>query len=188
MNTENLKPFERDLVDTLLAIEKCIEERRHMPTKILIYSLMDSMAWACSPKIERATRKNFETWVQRWMMPRFAMLTIQVRPVDLYAARCAVLHSMTPNSELSRGGNARTIAYAWGRGKVEDLRHALAGTGVSDVVALHYDDLLDVLRNAIADCLSEADTDADLRQLLQSAAEQHYVYVSCPPSGAENLN
>jgi hypothetical protein len=113
MNTENLKPFERDLADTLLAIEKCIEERRHMPTTILIYSLIDSVAWACSNKAERSTRRNFESWVERWMMPRFAPIAPRIQAVDLYAARCGVLHSMTPGLCLGKwkggsfGGSAR---------------------------------------------------------------------------------
>lgn len=188
MNTEKLKPFERDLVDTLLSIEKCIEERRHMPTKILLYSLMDSIAWACSNKAERSTRRNFESWVERWMMPRFASIAPRIQPVDLYAARCAVLHTMTPYSELSRSGMAKKVAYAWGNGKVGVLEAVLDGLNASDVVALHYDDLLDVLRNAIADCLAEADRDADLHRVLQAAAEQHYAYVNSNQYDGTSVN
>lgn len=188
MDTEKLKPFERDLVDTLLAIEKCIEERRHMPTKILIYSLMDSIAWACSNKADKSTRRNFESWVERWMMPRFASIAPRIRPVDLYAARCAVLHTMTPDSELSRSGAAKKIAYAWGSGKVSVLETVLDVLKVSNVVALHYDDLLDVLRNAIADCLAEADVDPELNQLLQAAAERHYAYVDSRQDDGASVN
>lgn len=188
MNTENLEPFERDLADTLLSIEKCIEARRHMPTSILIYSLIDSIAWACSNKAEKSTRRNFESWVERWMMPRFASIAPRIQPVDLFAARCAVLHSMTPDSDLSRAGTAKRIAYAWGSGKVKALEAVLDGLEVSDVVAIHYDDLLDVMRNAIADCLAEAETDADLNRLLQAAAAQHYAYVNSHHHDGASVN
>lgn len=185
MNTEELPSFERDIADTLSAIEQCITSRQHMPAKVLTYSLIDSIAWACSEKNPRSTRKNFEEWVEKWLLPQLTVSGEPVRSHDLYAARCAVLHTMTPDSDLSKTGVARTIAYAWGTGATEFLDFAFASQGIKNVLAIHYDSLLNALRNGIADCLEAAEGDDRLRRNLEHARVKHYSYISAPKGKAQ---
>lgn len=176
MNTEALPSFERDIADTLLAIQQCVAAKQHMPTKILIYSLIDSLAWAASEKRSMSTRRNFENWVSQWMLPKLGVTGVPVAPQDLYAARCAVLHTMTPDSDLSRAGSARTIAYAWGTAKTELLDFAFSSQKITSVVAVHYDALVDALRIGIADFLEAAESNESLRKNLSDAASSHYIY------------
>lgn len=183
MNADALSSFERDIVDTLSAIQQCVADRRHMATKMLIYSLIDSLAWAASDKKPKSTRRNFEEWVAKWMIPNLAVTGVPIEPLDLYAARCAVLHTMTPDSDLSQAGAARTIAYAWGTGKTEFLDFAFSSQSIPNVLAVHYDALVSALRNGIADCLAAADSDEVLRENLDYAAKKHYAYIPVRSGG-----
>ena len=177
MNAEGLPSFDRDIADTLTAIQQCMTARQHMPTKILMYSLMDSMAWACSEKQHGSVRKNFEEWVEKWLMPHLSISGESIKPLDLYAARCAVLHTMTPDSDLSASGRARMIAYAWGTAKTEFLDNFFSSENVKNVLAIHYDALLYALRNGIADCLEAGRLDEHLGRNLDFARKKHYSYV-----------
>ena len=148
-----------------------------MPAKILIYALLDSVAWAASDKKQKETRKNFEAWVSRWLIPELTKISNEVSAVDLYAARCAVLHTMTPNSSLTNSGRARTIAYAWGSARVEALDYAFKTEGLQGVVAIHYDDLHSALAVAVATFLTDAAAGTVLAGRVAEAASQHYVYI-----------
>ena len=172
--------FERDIADTLAAIRQSIAAKQHMPTKVLIYAVIDSMAWAASDKGEKSTRKNFESWVARWLIPELPLIGEKIEPVDLYAARCAVLHTMTPDSDLTSKGAARTIAYAWGTSKAEVLAYAFKVKGISNVVALHYDALYAAVNAGISAFLSAAATDQVLGSRLAEGASKHYTYIDAP--------
>jgi hypothetical protein len=64
------------------------------------------------------------------------------RGVDLYGARCGVLHTFSASSDLGRDGRAKQVIYAWGTGDPEALRRAGRHLGRDDVV-VHLSDLLD---------------------------------------------
>jgi hypothetical protein len=50
---------------------------------------------------------------------------------ELQAARCAVVHTFTPDSNLSKGGKARVIGYAYGKAGVKKLeRRSCRTSGV----------------------------------------------------------
>ena len=178
MKSSTSPSFDRDLSDSLAAISACIESRQHMPAKILTYALIDSLAWAASDKQPKEARKNFEAWVSRWLAPELTKIGNEISAVDLYAGRCAVLHTMTPNSELANSGRARTIAYAWGSAKVEALDYAFKAKGLRGVAAIHYDDLYSALKTAVATFLTDAAADKALAARVSEAASQHYVYIN----------
>lgn len=180
MSTSIQTSFERDITDTLAAIRQSMSAKQHMPTKILIYALIDSVAWAASDKGQKSTRKNFESWVARWLIPELPLIGEKIEPVDLYAARCAVLHTMTPDSELTSKGAARTIAYAWGTSKAEVLAYAFKVNGITNTVALHYDALYAAVEAGISAFLSAAATDQALGNLLAQGASKHYTYIDAP--------
>jgi hypothetical protein len=57
------------------------------------------------------TRTDFIDWCEKYMRPS-KMLGCSGK--DLYGARCAVLHSQTVESRMSRTGEARPIIYSHG--------------------------------------------------------------------------
>ena len=77
---------------------------------ILIYSGMDTMAFLGLPAKQSAVkREDFIAWVERYV--RFPCRN-QLTGLDLYGARCGVLHAHGIDSTLSRAKQCRMIGYA----------------------------------------------------------------------------
>lgn len=76
---------------------------------ILIYAGIDSMAYLAMPEGQTDVRgKDFIDWADRYI--KFPCKE-QLTGTDLYGARCAMLHTYSVYSKLSRGGKARLIGY-----------------------------------------------------------------------------
>jgi hypothetical protein len=79
----------------------------------LIYSGIDTLGLlGAAASITDATRSTFMPWCETYILPR--VQSVEGDPltaVDLYAARCGVLHTSTPASALGRKGDAREIWY-----------------------------------------------------------------------------
>ena len=76
----------------------------------LIYSGMDAMAFLnMPPKQTDVTGDDFIKWAERYI--RFPCQE-QLSGLDLYGARCSVLHAHGIKSKLSRQGRCRMIGYS----------------------------------------------------------------------------
>ena len=173
----NVEPFHKNLGDMLLAAERCLRLQQHLPALVLIYALIDSLAWSAAERTQKSVRRRFEAWVTRWLMPHLAPVAPGVTPTDLYAARCGVLHSLTGRSDLSQGGQAKQVMYAWGTADPKVLRAAIADSPMSNHVALHYDELFTALCRSVEVFLESANKDAALAERLEEAAGQHYLNI-----------
>ena len=91
------------------SIRVLLENRCFGAAVILIYSGIDTMAYLDMPASqEDVTRTDFVRWAERYI--RFPC-TEQLTGLDLYGARCGMLHSYSVASNLSRQGKCRQIAY-----------------------------------------------------------------------------
>jgi hypothetical protein len=170
--------FEKNNKDMIDAAARCVELRQFLPALVLMYTHIDTLAWAGSSKEKRSTRRNFESWVEKWLLPELAADAPKLTATDLYAARCGVLHSLTSKSDLSSSGAAREIAYAWGTAKSSVLDEVLSKTKFANkLVTLHYEALLNGLRNAVAKFTTVAQSDILLRERLEEAAGKHYMNI-----------
>jgi hypothetical protein len=76
---------------------------------ILILCGIDAMAYLSVPASqEDVTRSDFVKWVERYM--KFPCKE-QLTGLDLYGARCAMLHNYGVASDLSRKGKCRQVGY-----------------------------------------------------------------------------
>ncbi len=76
---------------------------------ILILSGIDAMAYIAMPVGQDAvTRGDFVGWAKQYI--KFPC-SEQLTGIDLYGARCAMLHNYGPASELSRKGKCRQVLY-----------------------------------------------------------------------------
>ncbi len=177
-------PLARNLLDCLDAVRECLDRRQLLPALMLIYALIDAIAWSASAKQRNTTEATFVDWVERWLLPDLLAAGIDVTGRDLFAARCGVLHRMAPDSDLAARGAARKIAYAWGHGRVEILRDALQEVGASNVVALHVEDLFSALIAGVQRFSEHADTDPDLSRRLHVATSAQFAIIpTADPSG-----
>ena len=103
----------KNLRDMLDAAEESIEKRRHVPAMVLLYALIDSLAWAGANRRSPNLRDRFEGWVKSWLLPLLPPSNPAITETDFYAARCAALHTGTGVSDLYLSGKARRFLYAW---------------------------------------------------------------------------
>ena len=180
-----LGKFARSLLDMLDATAACILARQHMPAAVLMYTLIDAVAWAAHERSIRSVRIRFEGWTNRWLIPPLEASCHSIRAVDLYGARCAILHTLTPNSDLTATGEARQIAYVWGAGTAEALR-AVAGQmpETASVIVLHFSALESALRTAILQFFDDAECDSNLQRLIIEAAASHFSVLGPVPADA----
>lgn len=90
-----------------VAVENnCIE-----PALILLYSGIDAMAWLSSPAgQEDVSRSDFLKWCEKYLLHPTA--DKNVTPLDLYAARCGLVHQHTADSKLYRKGEVTKLFYS----------------------------------------------------------------------------
>ncbi len=104
----SLKTFERHM-DTLFgAINSCEANKFVLPALMLIYSGIDILASLERRKGE-GTKASFTRWVDEYLLKA---VSLPCTSLELYAARCGILHTLTPESDLSRKGKAREVGYA----------------------------------------------------------------------------
>lgn len=174
----------KNLLDMLLVAESCLSSGRTVPGMVLLYALIDSMAWVADPKSSNL-RARFERWASQWLLPRLPASRPQITATDLYGARCAMLHTGTGVSDLYRSGTARRVLYAWGTADVGLLEYAIAmGTVPDDHVALHCEAFLNSARLAVADFLASAEQDPELARRLIDVANLQYTSIPSKSNSA----
>ena len=149
--------LQRNVSNHLDAIDLCRTNHLRMPALILIYSSIDIFAALDRPndKLD-VTRQDFLNWCENYLETSGF---VQCQAIDLYSARCSVIHTSTSESALSRRGEARKVVYAWGNRKSKDLLDVIDRSGIKTHVVVHIDELAKSLRAAAADFLEKTAAD-----------------------------
>jgi hypothetical protein len=160
----------------VFAAKNCIENRRILPALILIYSGIDIMGWLSSDEEKPKPKKGFTNWVDQYL---FKACDLNCTAIELYSARCGVLHTLTPYSDLTREKNVRKISYAWGECKASTLMEKVHTKVKSDdIVPIQLEQLLDALDSGISLFLNELDKDASKAKKVYKKADQFFVTLS----------
>ena len=108
LNDDPLQIIELDdfLERTFISIEILLQRNLFNQALIIMYSAIDTMAWSCKD-IGDAERKDFYAWCERHM----ELEDIGITPLDLYAARCSMLHSNSVHSWNTEMGNCLPFFY-----------------------------------------------------------------------------
>jgi hypothetical protein len=91
------------------AIRSCLDAGFAEAALALLYSGIDTLAFLRAPVGAKDVKPNdFIEWCNRYMVP---FLHSAVTGIDLYGARCGVLHTSSAASRLGREGHAREVYY-----------------------------------------------------------------------------
>ena len=151
------------------AIQLCVQDRLMMPALILIYTGIDVLATLSRPDgKDQTTRSDFIAWCDKYIVPQGE---VACSGIDLYAARCGVVHAYTMESSLSKKGDAREIVYAWGNRKPEDLQSVIDAVGFTQRV-IHIETLFEALVQGATQFFAELDDDPVRRSLVVSRGEK----------------
>ena len=92
---------------------------------VQIYAAIDTAGLLADDSKDRASSKTFCAWVDQYLIKQDG---INFTSIDLWSARCAVLHTFTTSSDLSRAGEARELVYYQdsGKGKLDAFKEFTA--------------------------------------------------------------
>lgn len=158
--------FIKHMLALLESIDYCLSKQYVLPCLTLLYAGIDVIA-SLEARPREAVKKSFTRWVSKYLLKDGSF---QCNAVDLYAARCGVIHTFTPESDLSRAGKARQIAYAWGDADVSKLIKASDILGRRDIVSVHLRDLVAAFRRAFVAYLEEIDSSPEKQRVFEKAA------------------
>lgn len=172
----------RALTDVITVAGETIRQSVHLPSLILLYSCIDAVGWLGSddsnPHAD-ATADTFTAWVERYL---FSQRPLQCSALELYAARCGVLHTFTADSRIARRGAARRVVYAWGPGRPDSIQPSLDDDFQGDVVAVHIDDLYDGVRLGTAQMFEDATRDQALAQRMSMKSLGFFAFIKAARS------
>ncbi|MGH7389042.1 MAG: hypothetical protein ACREM3_06225 [Candidatus Rokuibacteriota bacterium] len=141
----------------LRGIELCLRHECLVAGVALIFSGIDSLAALTRP-IEDAntSRSVFIKWVERFLLPESRLAC---SAIDFYAARCGVLHTHSPESDLQKQGSARQLIYEWRQGPQADAEIPLP----PDAIVIQVEGLHQAFKVAVDRFLVAADTEAETK-------------------------
>ena len=152
----NIKNFHQNYFQLFEAIDLCVKEKYVLPSLCLIYSGIDTIAWIAYGDI--AVKDRFLSFVENHM---YQEKKLDPRSIDLYSARCAVLHTMTPDSDLSNKNRAVPLAYAWGNADLNELKKSVTTLKPSEVSCVHLNDLVESFRLGVANFIERNGQDLE---------------------------
>jgi len=140
-------------------IDACLEKKAFIPALILTYSAIDTTGWLDS-KAKFSTRDDFIRWVDEYLLKA---KPLKCTAIDLYAARCGVLHTFTSTSQLSFSGKASIIFYAWGKANAEDMQRIMdyKNTSSNHPIVVHIDELYQAWLSGLELWGKDLDCDSD---------------------------
>jgi hypothetical protein len=161
----SIRALHKNIFDLIESIDDCLKDCRILPALTLLYTGIDVVA-SLERKPNETVRDAFIRWTDDYLLGDQAL---PCTALDLYAARCGILHTFSPESDLLKKGQVRRILYAWGTACVDDLRQTIKLLGRSDI-ALHISALKIAFRNAVAAYLQELEKDKTRGQHVEAEA------------------
>lgn len=91
------------------AVAALYEKQLYGHVLIVIYSTIDTLGLLDAPASQTAASgESFKNWAKKYLITGS---NFEFNEIDLWAARCAVLHTFTSQSELSNFGKAKELQY-----------------------------------------------------------------------------
>ena len=178
---DDMDAFARNFGSLLDAVDDCLANGRQLPALLLIYTGIDIVA-SLEARRGESTSQSFTGWVGDYMT---GAQPLPCTPLELYAARCGMVHTLTAESDLFRGGKVRKVFYAWGAGDAAALQETIDVMG-ERAVAVHIPLLADTFRRGVVDYLT--DLVADKRRLAVVTKASGMWFTDLKPEVIEALN
>lgn len=160
-------------------IEACLEKRLITPALILLYSAIDITSWLASDNPNASVRDCFTSWVKDYMLPS---KPLECSALELYAARCGLVHTLTPDSRLVEQGGVRRIGYAWGTAKSNDLQRLINSTNWSDkLVSVQVEELYEAWRLGLLAFTKELQENSQRATAVYERANKFFANLAAEP-------
>lgn len=140
------------------------ERKSYRAALILVYCGIDAMAYLTMPTgKDKVTRADFVAWAEMYLQFRDANKnpTLALPGIELYAARCALVHTYSSEADLHKEGKAkRQIGYG-----DEFLPEVAEKADVEHFVMLSIRGLVDAFARGVAATLQDIKGDEPRRKV-----------------------
>ena len=174
----SIQAFELQVENLLRAIRLSRDQGLLIPALMLIYSTIDGMAWCVRANSNgNVTEADFENWVETYMFQGSSAGVLKA--VDLYGARCSMLHGQVSESKKSKNAVAREVHYVRkdGSGLVP-----VYGLNAPEIpVIVDFDWLLEAVEHAVGRFKDAIAADRDLRAQVAGNSAKYLVAVRFDP-------
>jgi len=136
-----------------------------LPALILLYAQIDGIGALGRPSgapVEPAG-PNFQAWTTKYILDNGEVVTA----TDLWGARCAVLHTQTPDSRWSAQGTARPIRY-----RLRNTKALAVSPGTGPSLTIDPLNLARKVERGIEAWLRDVEQDAELTAAFCERAER----------------
>lgn len=133
----------RSSIDKLVeAVRYCREANLILPALCLMFIAVDTLGSLIRPRDKPAQdREDFLLWVEKFLLPGSEL---PCSALDLYGARCSLLHAYSASSRLAREGRAKKLCWAWGDTTTQQMQALADGSkDAGNLIAVHIDDLFE---------------------------------------------
>jgi hypothetical protein len=174
MRQMSKQAYKENINQLLEVTDSLLKTRAVMPSLILIYAGIDIMAWLSRDNNRGENqRSDFKIWVNTYLLPNSGL---SCEANDLYAARCAILHSYTSESKLSRQGDAKKISYVWGTVDSNELqKYVDSSSQKGKVVAISVDTLFSAFKSGVERFNKVLSKNSSLSKLVSKRTDKFFV-------------
>ncbi len=151
-------PYKEIIADLICGdIKKALDNNILAGAVILTYSAIDAMAFlAMSSSQKEVKQKDFIDWVDKYMMTSKDQ-PYQYKGIDLYGARCGIVHRYGVESKLSESGLCKIFSYHNGS------EHSYNPAVHKDFVLLSVSRLVKDFFKAVRLFMQEIESDKNLK-------------------------
>ncbi|MFW5720256.1 MAG: hypothetical protein ACOCXT_04495 [Candidatus Dojkabacteria bacterium] len=165
-------------------IDFLIYKKHDIPALNLIYSLIDHLAYLDSAEgCKNVTRSDYKNWCVEYL----DLSKLEVDAIDLYSARCALLHTGMTESDLSRQNKASLLFYIWGDKSKEGMEQKYKNEDGSWKVKkfneqsykfIKVEALFEQVKNGIETFQKKIENDEDKKTIVKKKAVSYPVNTS----------
>jgi hypothetical protein len=150
-------------------ITRCKDADATISSVTMIYVCIDTMAFLSMPVGQTTQgKRDFIVWVDTYLKTAQSN-TYQYRGLDLYAARCSLLHAFSAEARIHKEDvSIPVFSY------LDNGPHAFDPSVSPRVVLISVEMLIQDLARAIMGFFAVMETDADLRALVESRLPSLY--------------
>lgn len=160
--------------DIIVTVQDLLNQRKIFPALILVYSALDIAGSLLRPKTQAdTTGEDFKKWVECYVLSGSSLPTTSD---DLWAARCGLLHTNTPDSRNSRSGKAREVHYSKGDKKLAEFLQEEFHKAGNTRVMVDIDALFGALLDGFVKFTRDIQTDAGIRDTVFHHAKTMFAH------------
>ena len=167
-----MQKLKESINSQLLAIEMCIEKRFLSSALTLIYSGIDNLAYL-NMKENQHVKPRYLEWIIEYMD---VSSKLHCKPIDLYGARCGIVHTNTSHSDLSEKKEAVQIIYSYGTTSKEKLQWCANRLPTKDkIMAIQIEELFEEYKNGIDNFFIELEKNPKKSEQVKIRAQRRFI-------------